>query len=255
MTEVEAGPTGFDVEVLADAAAVGRRAADIVAAAVADKPDLVLALPTGSTPLPMFEALIARVERGELDLSRVRLFCLDDYVGVTPDDPNSLTGWLRRVFIEPAGIPWERVRATPADAADPDGACLAYEADLAAAGGLDLAVLGLGPNGHIAYNEPGSAADSRTRTLDLTPESIAQATAYWQPGVSTPDRGMTMGVGTLLEAKRIVLIVTGAAKSDILRRSLEGPMTAETPGSWLQLAAGKTTVVADEGAAADLAGR
>ncbi len=255
MTEVEVGTAGFDVEVLPDAAAVGRRAADIVAAAVAEKPDLVLAMPTGSTPLPMFEEIIARVERGELDLSRVRLFCLDDYVGVTPDDPNSLTGWLRRVFIEPAGIPWANVRAAPADAPDPDAACIAYEADLAAAGGLDLAVLGLGPNGHIAYNEPGSAAETRTRTLDLTPESIAQATAYWQPGVSTPERGLTMGVGTLLESKRIVLIVTGGAKADILRRSLEGPMTADVPGSWLQLAAGKTTVVVDQGAAAGLSER
>lgn len=254
MTEVE-NAAKFDVEVLPDAAAVGRRAADIVAGAVAAKPDLVLALPTGSTPLPMFEELIARVERGDLDLSRVRLFCLDDYVGVTPDDPNSLTGWLRRVFIEPAGIPWDHVRAVPADAPDPEAACADYEADLAAAGGLDLAVLGLGPNGHIAYNEPGSAADSRTRTLDLTPESIAQAEAYWQPGVSTPDRGMTMGVGTLLEAKRIVLIVTGGSKDEVLRRSLEGPTTAEVPGSWLQLAAGKTTVVADEAAATGLTRR
>jgi glucosamine-6-phosphate deaminase len=251
VTEVK-DAAGFDVEILPVAAEVGRRAAAIVAEAGAARPDLVLAMPTGSTPLPMFEELIARVERGDLDLSRVRLFCLDDFVGVTPDDPNSLTGWLRRVFVEPAGIPWERVRAVPADAPDPDAACAAYEADLAAAGGLDLAVLGLGPNGHIAYNEPGSAADSRTRTLDLTPESIAQATAYWQPGVSTPERGMTMGVGTLLEAKRIVLIVTGESKAGILRRSLEGPMSPEVPGSWLQLAAGKTTVVADEAAAADL---
>lgn len=255
MAEVKNSGGGFDVEVLPDAATVGRRAADIVAEAVAAKPDLVLAMPTGSTPLPLFEELISRVERGELDLSRVRLFCLDDYVGVTPDDPNSLTGWLRRAFIEPAGIPWAHVRPVPADASDPDRACGEYEADLAAAGGLDLAVLGLGPNGHIAYNEPGSAADSRTRTLDLTPESIAQATAYWQPGVSTPDRGMTMGVGTLLEAKRIVLIVTGGSKAEILRRSLKGPMTADVPGSWLQLAAGKTSVIVDEAAGADLTGR
>jgi glucosamine-6-phosphate deaminase len=245
----------FAFEVLPDPAAVGRRAAEAVAEAVTADPDLVLAVPTGSTPLPMFDDLIGRVRSGQLDLSRVRLFCLDEYVGVTPDDPNSLTGWLRRVFIEPAGIPWGNVRAVDAAAADPAAACERYEAELAAAGGLDLVVLGLGPNGHVAYNEPGSAADSRTRVLDLTPESVAQASAYWTPGVSTPHRGMTMGVGTLLEAGRIVLIVTGAGKAGMLRQALEEPMSAEVPASWLRLAPDKLLVVADDAAAAELAAR
>jgi glucosamine-6-phosphate deaminase len=240
----------FAFEVLADAAAAGRRAAGEVARAVVDKPDLVLAVPTGSTPLPMFDELADRVASGELDLSGVRLFGLDEYVGVSPDDPNSLTGWLRHAFVERVGLPWENVRAVDATATDLTAACQRYEADLAAVGGLDLAILGLGPNGHIAYNEPGSAATSRTRMLDLTPESVAQAKSYWKPGVSTPSRGVTMGVGTLLEADRIVLLVTGAAKADMLRRTLEEPMTADVPASWLRLAPEKLLVIADDAAAA-----
>ena len=242
----------YTLTIVPDSAAMSGTAAGIVAAAVAAKPDLVLAVPTGSTPLGMFERLVAMVRAGSLDLSGVRLFCLDEYVGVEPDDPNSLTGWLRRSFVDPAGIPWARVHAVASAAPDPVVAAAAYDVEIAAAGGLDLAVLGLGPNGHVAYNEPGSAADSRTRVLDLTPESIAQASAYWSPGVDTPSRAITVGVGTLLESDRIVLIVSGPAKAEMLRRTLEEPMDAAVPASWLRLAGERLRVVADEDAASAL---
>lgn len=241
------------VTVLADPAAVASATADVVAAIVSARPDAVIALPTGSTPLPLFRELHARVSRGVLDLSRVRLFCLDEYVGATPDDPNSLIGWLQGAFIDGSGVRPENIVRVPAAAPDPDAAAIEYEQTLSAMGGLDLVVLGLGPNGHIAYNEPGSAADSRTRTLDLTPQSIAQAEAYWKPGIATPHRAITMGVATLLEAKRILLIVTGSAKSDMLRRALEEPMTADVPASWLRLAGDRAEVIADAPAAGQLA--
>jgi glucosamine-6-phosphate deaminase len=243
------------ITVLPDPEAVARAAADAVAATVAAKPDAVIALPTGSTPLPLFTELHSRIERGELDLSRVQLFCLDEYVGASPDDPNSLIGWLHGAFIDRSGIPAGNVHHVPATADAPDAAAADYERLLADLGGLDLVVLGLGPNGHIAYNEPGSPADSRTRTLDLTPESIAQATAYWKPGVATPDRAITMGVATLLEANQIVLIVTGSSKQAMLQRSLEGPMSAEVPASWLRLAGNKVEVIADAAAAGSLTRR
>jgi glucosamine-6-phosphate deaminase len=227
-------------------------AADIVASAVAADPELVLALPTGSTPLGMFQALIRRVEAGTLDLSHAQFFCLDEYVGVTPEDPNSLTGWLFRSFMDPAGVPRAHIHTVPATAPEPESAVAAYEAELATLGGLKLAVLGLGPNGHIAYNEPGSGADTRTRMLQLTQQSIDQAGAYWAPGTPTPTTAMTMGVATLLEAERIVLIVSGAAKADMLRRALEDDPSADVPASWLQLAPEKTLVIADEAAASAL---
>ncbi len=242
----------YTLTIVPDAAAMSGMAAELVAGAVAANPGLVLAVPTGSTPLGMFEHLVAKVRAGNLDLSGITLFCLDEYVGVEPEDPNSLTGWLKRSFVDPAGIPWDRVRAVASSAADPGAAAAAYDAEIAAAGGLDLAVLGLGPNGHIAYNEPGSAADSRTRVLALTPESSAQAAAYWTAGVETPSRAITVGVGTLLESDRLVLIVSGAAKTEMLRRALEEPMDAAIPASWLRLAGDRLHVIADAAAASAL---
>jgi glucosamine-6-phosphate deaminase len=250
--DMERRVSKLPVQRVADYDAMSDAAAEIVASAVAANPELVLALPTGSTPLGMFKALVKNVEAGSLDLSRAHFFCLDEYVGVTPDDPNSLTGWLFRSFMDPARVPREHIHTVPATALDPDAAVQAYEAELAALGGLQLAVLGLGPNGHIAYNEPGSTADSRTRTLQLTQQSIDQASAYWTPGTPTPSTAMTMGVATLLEAQRIVLIVSGSAKADMLRRALDDEPSADVPASWLQLAPDKTLVIADEAAAAKL---
>ena len=238
------------VQIVPDYDAMSAASAQIVADAVRANPALVLALPTGGTPLGMFEALIAMVESGEIDFSQTQFFCLDEYAGVTPDDPNSLTGWLFRSFMDPARVPRENIHLVPSSAPDPETAALAYEAALAALGGLDLAVLGLGPNGHIAFNEPGSAADSRTRLLDLTQESIDQSAAYWAPGSPVSTMAMTMGVATLLEARRIVLIVSGAKKADMLRRALDDAPSADIPASWLQLVPEKTMVIADEAAAA-----
>mgnify|MGYP000742293688 CR=1 FL=1 len=238
------------VQVVSDYEAMSAEAANIVADAVRANPSLVLALPTGGTPLGMFKALVAMVEAGELDLSAAIFFCLDEYVGVTPDDPNSLTGWLFRSFMDPAGVPREHIHTVPSN--DGSAGAMAYEAALDALGGLELAVLGLGPNGHIAFNEPGSPADSRTRELDLTQQSIDQSAAYWAPGSPVSTRAMTMGVATLLEARRIVLIVSGEKKAEMLRRTLDDAPSAEVPASWLQLAPGKTLVIADEAAAARL---
>ena len=240
------------IEIVPDEESMGRRAAAIVAELVGREPDAAIAVPTGSTPLGMYAELVGRVRRGELDLSRAHVYCLDEYVGVTADDPNSLTGWLYEVFLTPAGIDPARIHEVPAADPDPEGAAARYEAELASRGGLDLAVLGLGPNGHIAYNEPGSAADSRTRVLELTPESIAQASAYWHDTQPIPRRGMTVGVGTLLEAKRLVLIVAGEGKAEMLRRALQEPMSADVPASWLQRAGDRLTVIADEAAASRL---
>jgi len=242
----------YGLTVVPDEGAMSTLAADELAEVARRSPEAAVAVPTGTTPLGMFDELVARVRRDELDLSRLHVYCLDEYVGVGPDDPNSLTGWLQRAFLEPAGIGPVRVHALPATDPDPAAAAARYEAELAARGGLELAVLGLGPNGHVAYNEPGSAADSRTRVVELTPQSIEQASAYWEGAVPIPDRALTVGVGTLLEARRIVLIVSGEGKAEVLRRTLQEPPSAEIPASWLRLAGDRLRVIADEAAASRL---
>jgi glucosamine-6-phosphate deaminase len=242
----------IEIEVVPSDDVVARRAADIVAETLAANPTARISLPTGSTPLKMYQELVARSQHSEIDLSRMELYLLDEYLGQSIDDEASLTNWLKGVFLDPAGL-HEHVHFIPSTADDPDAAAAAYDRALTEAGGLDLAILGLGPNGHIAFNEPGSAADSRTRVLDLTEESRNQSAAYWDGKETIPTQAMTMGVATLLEARRLVLIVTGASKAEILRDALEGPMTADVPASWLRLAADRLEVIVDEPAAALLA--
>jgi glucosamine-6-phosphate deaminase len=200
----------------------------------------------------MFDVLAARSARGEIDFSEVELFCLDDYLGVSRDDPNSLTGWLWRSLIARINIDPHRVHAVPSTAPDPGRAAEEYERELAAHGGLDLAVLGMGANGHVAFNEPGSRAESRTRVITLAPETVAQGSGYWDDTTPVPHQAMTVGVGTLLDARRIVLIVSGQSKADALRRALEEPMNADVPASWLRRAGSRLTVIADDDAASKL---
>jgi glucosamine-6-phosphate deaminase len=242
----------WTLTVVPDAATVGRRAADVVAEVVDANPDGVLAVPTGQTPLGLFTDLAERVARQELDLSRVSLVCLDEYVGLGPADSNSLTRWLRDALMTPARIDPARVVTLPVTDDDLAAGAVRYEAELMKRGGLDLAVLGLGPNGHIAYNEPGSIATSRTRVVDLTGESLARAAEDWTGSEAVPKQAMTIGVGTLLDARRLVLIVTGAAKAEMLRRAMRETPSAVVPASWLRMAGSRLIVIADEAAATRL---
>jgi glucosamine-6-phosphate deaminase len=242
----------WTLAVLRDANAASEAAADLVAKTIQSKPDASITFPTGSTPLGMFDVLAARAARGEIDFSAVAIFCLDEYVGVTVQDPNSLTRWLWDALLNRLGIKPDQLHPLPVTANDLVAAAAEFDDAIAARGDLDLAILGLGPNGHIGYNEPGSSADSRTRVITLTPESRDQASAYWEGALEVPDWAITMGVGTLLEAKQIVLLVTGEAKADMLRRTLEEPMSADVPASWLRIAGPRLNIIADEAAASEL---
>jgi glucosamine-6-phosphate deaminase len=240
------------ITVVEDYDAVGRRAANVVAETVAAKPTAAITVPTGSTPTGMYEELVDRISKGTADFSHVQVFCLDDYLGQTPTDEASLTKLLIREFLEPGKIADENVHFIPTTADDPHAAAEAYEQEIANVGGLDLAVVGLGPNGHIAFNEPGSGPDARTRVIELTQESRDQNAAYYEDGAVIPDKAITMGLGTILGARRIVMIVSGASKAEIVRETLEGPMTSDVPGSWLRLAGDRLEVVLDKEAASAL---
>lgn len=236
------------ITIVPDYDAMSLRAADVVTEVLTRNPSCALCLPTGNTPLGMFKILIERITSGRMDASRAQWFLLDEYVGIDDDDPESLTGWLKKEFMTPAGIPEANIHELPTKTGDLAAAAKRYEADLAAAGGFELAVLGLGGNGHIAYNEPGATADSRTRVLTLTEESIEQARGYFQ-GRTVPTQAISAGVATLLEARTIVLLVSGASKAEILRDAVFGPQTSGNPASFLQLAGDRVEVVADQDAA------
>lgn len=242
----------YSVRVVESYEDLSREAADAIQRTVEESPEAAITLPTGQTPVGMYEELVRRVRESDLDLSQTHIFLLDEYLGQGREDEASLTRWLYEVFLTPAGIPAAHIHEIPSTAADPEGAAAEFEIELADLGGLELAVVGLGPNGHVAFNEPGSPPDSRTRVLDLTPESREQSSAYWESDTPVPAQAITMGLGTILSAKRIVMIVSGASKAEMLRRSLEEEPMLDVPASWLQRVGERLEVIADRDAASAL---
>lgn len=228
-----------------------RQAADVVCEAVARQPDLLLVLPTGNTPLGMFKELAARVQSGVVDFSRCTLAQLDEYAGIGPDDPRSLYLWLKRDFITPVGLPKSRVLRFDSRAADPEAEALRFERAIAAAGGIGLSVLGLGPNGHLGINEPGTPFAARTFLTKLSPESLVSNGRYWGGAENVPPTAYTLGLGTLSEARQTLLLVSGEAKAGILRQVVHGPIGPEVPATVLRQVE-RVTVLADQAAAACL---
>ena len=232
---------------LDDYETLSRRGADWLAEAVRAKPDAAIVVATGDTPMGMYRELAERRARGLFDPSRLRVFQLDAYVGLTPDDPRSLFGWTRRSFIEPLGIAEANVVRLAGDASDPWEACRLYDAAVHKIGGFDLSILGLGPNGHLGFNEPPSPPDARTRLVELTPESIVSNARYWGAEEQVPRQALTCGMELLLAARQTLLLVSGARKHQILHRAIEGRQTPEVPASYLQ-SASNVTVMADRAA-------
>ncbi|HEY3612290.1 MAG TPA: glucosamine-6-phosphate deaminase, partial [Gaiellales bacterium] len=219
--------------VTADYAALSEAAADAIAAVVARVPDALLLLATGDTPMGAYTLLAERRARGELDTSQLRVAQLDEYAGLAHGDRRSLHGWMERSFLTPLGI--SEGRTIRLDAALPaERACREYDAAVAAAGGFELAILGLGPNGHLGFNEPPVAAGAPTRLVPLTPASIASNARYWGDESDVPVDALTCGLASLLAARQILLVVSGPHKREILARTLDEAPSEDVPASWLQ---------------------
>ena len=230
-----------------DDQALSRAGADRVAEVVAARPTAALVLATGITPMGLYQELAERRKRGEFQTAQLRVFQLDEYLGLEPDDSRSLFLWMKRAVLDPWAIPPANVVRLPGDAVDLQAACRAYDGTVEAVGGFDLAVLGLGPNGHLGFNEPLADPASRTRAVTLTDASIESNARYWGERGQVPRQALTVGLAGLLAARHILLIVSGAHKQSILRRTIEGPVTPEVPASYLQQAA-DVTVMADTAA-------
>jgi glucosamine-6-phosphate deaminase len=233
--------------IVEDYEALSRAGADWLIEAMREQPDAAIVAATGDTPMGMYIELAQRRFRGLIDTSWLRVFQLDAYLGLAPNDPRALFGWTRGSFIEPLGIAETNVVRLAGDAPDPWEACQRYKRAVREVGGFDISILGLGPNGHVGFNEPPSPRDAPTRAVDLTPESILSNARYWGGEDQVPRQALTCGMDLLLAARRTLLLVSGAHKHEILHRGVEGPQTADVPASYLQ-SASNVTVLADRAA-------
>lgn len=242
------------VIVCVDADAASRNVAQIIADTIRSNPRAVLGLATGGTPVKAYRELVAMHRDEGLDFSGITSFNLDEYIGLEPEHPKSFRYFMQQQLFDHVNITQEQTHV-------PDGLCKdvsahvdEYEQRIRAAGGIDLQLLGIGGNGHIAFNEPGSAANSRTRLIELTQDTIDANSRFFDSADAVPRQAITMGIGTILEAKRILLMATGQGKAEVIARTIEGEVDESVPASLLQ-SHSDVTFVLDEAAASRLANR
>ncbi len=241
----------MEIIVQPDSESASSVGAAIVARAIRRKPDLVLGLATGSTPLALYRSLADMHRRQGLDFSRVTTFNLDEYIGLAPDHPASYHRFMAENFFDHVNLRRENVHIPDGLSPDVPAFCRDYEERLRRCGGIDLQVLGIGSDGHIGFNEPTSSLASRTRIKTLTPETIADNARFFGSTDAVPRHVITMGIGTILESRTLLLLAFGAGKAEAVARSVEGPVTSMVPASALQLHP-DARVLLDEAAAAGL---
>ncbi len=230
---------------------MSKKAAEVFAERIKAKPDIVLGLATGSTPEGLYGELAKLNAAGEIDFANVRSFNLDEYLGISPDHDQSYRFFMNEKLFDHVNIDKANTRVLNGQADDPAAECAAFEGEIKAAGGIDVQLLGIGSNGHIAFNEPGSAKDSRTRVVDLKESTIQDNSRFFASAGDVPKQALSMGNGSILEAKEVVLVANGANKAACIAAALEGPASEDCPASLLQ-AHDNVTFILDKDAAAEL---
>lgn len=230
-----------------DYKALNVAAAQFVKATSDRKPDASMVLAMGNTPMGTYERLTGMKKESQFHPGELKIFQLDGYLGIPSDDPRSLEGWLRKSVLNPWGIPDDHVVFLKENGDDPEQVCREYTEKVSESGGFDLAVLGLGPNGHLGFNEPPSHPDLPTRVVPLTPESIQSNAGYWGDPAKVPRMSVTAGMDILLQSRRILLLASGEHKREILYKTVKGPVTEQVPASFLQ-SHPDVTVIADKAA-------
>ncbi len=241
----------MEVILKSDPESLCRLAADMITDLMQRKPDAVLGLATGSTPLKLYAELIRRHREEGLDFSRVRTFNLDEYVGLGPDHPQSYASYMRNHFFSSVNVHPDSTHIPNGFTEDIPAECAAYEQAIQDAGGIDLQILGIGTDGHIGFNEPTSSLTSRTRIKTLTARTLADNARFFEQEADQPHHVITMGIGTILESRQAVLLAFGDSKADAIAQAVEGPLTASVPASALQLHP-KAHVFVDEAAGSQL---
>ncbi len=230
---------------------MSKAAAQVVAELVKSKPNAVLGLATGSSPLGLYGELIRMHREDGLDFSKVRSFNLDEYVGLRPEHEQSYRYFMEKNLFDDLNIKKENTRVPSGTAEDYAKHCEEYEQEIRQAGGIDLQVLGIGSDGHIGFNEPGTSLASRTHVTVLTQQTIADNARFFEKKEDVPIRACTMGVGTVLETRKCILLASGKGKVKAIAQALEGPVTSMCTASALQLHP-DTSVFLDQEAASGL---
>ncbi|MFI2566534.1 glucosamine-6-phosphate deaminase [Paenarthrobacter sp. NPDC018779] len=237
-----------EVIIVRDQEEAGSVAAALIVSQLQRKPDSVLGLATGSTPLSTYAALARVVRELGLDVSQVRGFALDEYLGVPPEHPQSYRSVITDEVVEPLGLTASLVSTPRGTGPDLELAGDEYESAILAAGGIDIQILGIGTNGHVGFNEPGSSLASTTRIKSLAAQTRADNARFFDSLSDVPTHCITQGLGTIQRSRHVVLLAFGAAKAPAIAAALEGPVSSSVPGSIVQLHP-RATVIVDEGAA------
>jgi glucosamine-6-phosphate deaminase len=241
MIKIVYGKTAYDA---------GINGADVITAILKSKKNAVLGLATGSSPIGMYTELIARYNKGEISFADVKSVNLDEYVGLSADHDQSYSYFMHHNLFNHVDIKEENTNLPNGLAADPVAECARYDAVVASMGGVDIQVLGIGNNGHIGFNEPASYFSKGTGLVDLTDSTIDANARFFEKREDVPTQALSMGVGQIMNAKKILLIALGKGKAEILEKSLFGDVTPEVPASILQFFKGEVVVCADEAALA-----
>lgn len=230
---------------------MSRKAANIISAQVIMKPNCVLGLATGSTPIGTYDQLVEWYNKGDLDFSEVTTVNLDEYKGLPRTNNQSYYYFMHQHLFDRVNIDPERTNVPNGMEPDAEKECGRYEELIRSLGGVDLQLLGLGHNGHIGFNEPGEAFEKETHCVDLTESTIEANKRFFASADDVPKQAYTMGIKTIMQAKKILIVVNGENKADIVERAFFGPVTPEVPASILQLH-NDVTLVGDEAALAKI---
>ena len=233
---------------------MSKLAAQMVAELLNTKPNAVLGMATGSTPLGLYQELVRMHKQAQLDFSRVRTFNLDEYVGLPGNHPQSYAYFMQEHFFRHVNIPAQNINIPSGTTSNYPAFCDWYEKRIAECGGIDLQILGIGADGHIAFNEPTSSLSSRTRLKTLSKQTIDDNARFFERREDVPVYAITMGVGTILEARQLLLVASGKSKASAIAQAVEGPVTSMVTASALQLHR-DATVIVDEDAASELTSR
>lgn len=222
----------FEVESYAE---MSRKAANLISAQIIYKPDSVLGLATGSSPIGTYKLLVDRFKSGDIDFSEITSVNLDEYIGLDPNNENSYRRFMNDNLFSHVNIDAARTFVPDGLAADPDAECQKYDERIKTLGGIDIQLLGIGLDGHIGFNEPCDHFEKSTHVVDLDESTITANARFFESREQVPRQAITMGMGAIMNAKKILLIANGYAKRDILNKAFYGGITPEVPASILQL--------------------